>query len=131
MLDSATLQIKDQMYTLRFPLGAMVKAEKALSRPLQVVFTPTEGKIPDYKIEELIILFRIGLKAEHPEITNEKSDDLLSDFLSEGSSILQQTLMVYLLIGKAMGFFRVEMDFQKLMSQTTLPDSTLQSPLKK
>jgi hypothetical protein len=128
MLDMAKITIGEKDYVLRFPLSAMVKAERLIEKPLHVVFTPKQGQLPDYTLEQLILLFKIGLKAEHKDISDEKAEELLVEYLSEGESILQQSTTLYLILGKALGFFRTEMDIQtEIEKKMSMP----RNPLKK
>ena len=117
MMDFATLAVDEKTYTLRFPLAYLRLADRTMKRPLHQIFSPEDGKLPDYRIDELVLLFRIGLKADQPTLTEKDADDILSDFLSEGESMLQQALTLYLLLGKAMGFFRKDLNVQEEMEK--------------
>lgn len=118
MLDMAKVTIGEKSYILRYPLKAMVKAETLLGKPLQSVFVvDKESKLPVAKLEDLVPLFILGLKAEQPNISDEQAEDLLSQFLSEGVSIVAQTATLYCLIGKALGFWRTEIDIQAEMNK--------------
>ena len=126
MLDSATITIQDKTYVLTFPLKTMVKAEKLIGKSLQKVFTAKKDPelgvaVPEYSLEDLIILFKLGLKAEHPEITDEKAEELLTVFLSDGKSLLIQSSMLFTILGKALGFFRTELDIQQKMTEVLTP----------
>lgn len=126
MLDSATITIQDKTYVLRFPLKNMVKAEKLLGKPLQRIFMAKKDPklgvpIPDYELEDLIVLFKLGIKPDHPEITDEKAEELLTAFLSDGKSLLIQASMLFTILGKALGFFRTEIDIQQKMTEVLTP----------
>lgn len=111
MFDFSLITIDDKQYTLKFPLSAMLKAERMVGRPLQDIFTPkNKDNIPEFKLAELVILFRIGIQAEHPSIKETQADELLMLYLQSGESILQQEMLLYVLLGKALGFFRVAVD---------------------
>lgn len=129
MLDSATITIQDKTYILQFPLKNMVKAERLLGKSLQKVFTAKKDPdlgvaIPDYSLEDLIVLFKIGLKPNHPEITDDQAEELLTAFLSEGKSLLVQSSMLFTILGKALGFFRTEIDIQQKMTEVLTPKET-------
>lgn len=129
MLDSATITIQDKTYILQFPLKNMVKAERLLGKSLQKVFTAKKDPdlgvaIPDYSLEDLIVLFKIGLKPNHPEITDDQAEELLTAFLSEGKSLLIQSSMLFTILGKALGFFRTEIDIQQKMTEVLTPKET-------
>lgn len=115
MLDMAVIEIGEEKYTLCYPLSALRKADKIVNTPLNKLFTPQDMNMPEYDIEDLVYLFRLGLQKEHPTIDNKKADELFEAFLREGKSLLAQSLIMYLQIGKAMGFFRTEADFQQQM----------------
>ena len=58
MFDFSLITIDDKQYTLKFPLSAMLKAERMVGRPLQDIFTPkNKDNIPEFKLAELVILF--------------------------------------------------------------------------
>lgn len=113
MLDFASIKVKDKEYTLRFPLKAMIQAERVIGKPLHTIFTPEKDKLPDYTTEELMVLFRIGIQADQPDIKYEQADDILAEYLQEGDSILTQSVALYAILGKALGFFRVGVDIQE------------------
>ena len=117
MIDLATIKIDEKDYTLRFPLSMMLKAERLVGKPLQLIFSPKKDAIPEYHLAELLVLFRVGLKADQPEIKDEQADVLFEKFIREGDSILQQTMVMYISLGKALGFFRTELDIQKTMEE--------------
>ena len=126
MLDSSTITIQDKTYVLRFPLKNMVKAEKLLGKPLQRIFMAKKDPelgvpIPDYQLEDLIVLFKLGIKPDQPEITDEKAEELLTAFLSDGKSLLIQASMLFTILGKALGFFRTEIDIQQKMTEVLTP----------
>lgn len=126
MLDSAIITIQDKTYVLRFPLKNMVKAEKLLGKPLQRIFMAKKDPelgvlIPDYQLEDLIVLFKLGIKPDQPEITDEKAEELLTAFLSDGKSLLIQVSMLFTILGKALGFFRTEIDIQQKMTEVLTP----------
>lgn len=111
MFDFSLITINEKQYTLRFPLSAMLKAERMLGKPLQEIFTPkNKENIPEFKLAELVILFRIGMQAEQPSMKETDADELLMSYLQSGDSILQQEMFLYVLLGKALGFFRAAVD---------------------
>ena len=122
MFDFSLITIDDKQYTLKFPLSAMLKAERMVGRPLQDIFTPkNRDNIPEFKLAELVILFRIGIQAEHPAIKETQADELLMSYLQSGESILQQEMLLYVLLGKALGFFRVAVDSEGKSTKTLEP----------
>lgn len=121
MRDQASITIGEKTYTLTFPLGVMVRAEKLLGKSLSKIFTPEKGvdgapRFPELSLENMIILFKLGLMTEHKEVTENQAEAMLSEFLSDGKNLVQQTGILYVILGKAMGFFRTELDVQKEMS---------------
>ena len=111
MFDFSLITINEKQYTLRFPLSAMLKAERMLGKPLQEIFTSkNKENIPEFKLAELVILFRIGMQAEQPSMKETDADELLMSYLQSGDSILQQEMLLYVLLGKALGFFRAAVD---------------------
>lgn len=111
MFDFSIITIGDTKYTLKFPLSAMLKAERLLSRPLQEIFTPKDqNAILNCKLSDLVVLFRIGIHEEHKELTDQGADDLFMQFLQEGKTILEQESLLYILLGRALGFFRTAVD---------------------
>lgn len=125
MFDFSVITIAGTTYTLKFPLSAMLKAERLLGRPLQQAFTPKEEDgVPDYRLSDLVILFRIGIQSEQPEIKEQKADELLMTFLQEGDSILQQEMLLYILLGKAIGFFRAAVDSEGKSTKTAEKEET-------
>lgn len=122
MFDFSLITIDDRQYTLKFPLSAMLKAERMVGRPLQDIFTPkNKENIPEFKLAELVILFRIGIQAEYPSIKETQADELLMSYLQSGESILQQEMLLYVLLGKALGFFRVAVDSEGKSTKTLEP----------
>ena len=122
MFDFSLITIDDKQYTLKFPLSAMLKAERMVGRPLQDIFTPkNKDNIPEFKLAELVILFRIGIQAEHPSIKETQADEHLMLYLQSGESILQQEMLLYVLLGKALGFFRVAVDSEGKSTKTLEP----------
>lgn len=122
MLDMSTITIGDEKFVLRFPLKTMVKAEKMLGKPLQKIFTPIQDKklgtiFPDYEVEDLIVLFRLGLEAEHKDISEKRAEELLTTFLGEGQSLSIQLSILFTILGQALGFFRTGIDIQKKMGE--------------
>ena len=118
MVDFSQITIGKDTYTLTFPLQEMMMAESALGKPLQRVFTRTvqasDGvKMPEYEIRDLIILFRYGLRAKHPAINQAQADELLAQYFGEGTNLIAQAAILYTLLGKALGFFRTEIDIQQ------------------
>lgn len=117
MLDMAKITIDGKDYILRFPLRSMVKAETILGKPLQKVFTAEKGGLPDMELRDLVPLFVLGMKAEQPTISDDQAEDLLAKFLSEGASLVAQTAVLFCLLGKALGFYRTEIDLQGAMNE--------------
>lgn len=107
MFDFSLIDIGETKYTLRFPLSAMIKAERAIGKPLQTMFSPRDMESAfDFKFEDLVTLFKIGMQAEHRDLKETDLESLLMQYLQQGDSMLAQEMQLYILIGKAMGFFR-------------------------
>lgn len=122
MLDMATITIGGNDYILRFPLAQMLKAEKVLGKPLQKVFMvqkdATGAIIPaEYNLTDLVVLFKYGMQAEHSNLSSEQVEELLVNFLQDGPTMAVQITILFSTLGKALGFFRTEVDFQKKMGE--------------
>lgn len=117
MIDFSTITIDGKDYNLSFPLGAMLDAERRIGKPLQVFFAQDTNKIPTYTTAEFVILFRIGLKTNYPNLTDEQKDSLLATFFQEGDSLAQQQAILYVLLGQAVGFFRGAGEVQKKVTE--------------
>lgn len=115
MLDMATITIEEKDYVLAFPLSAMLKAEKLLGKPLQTMFMTkkdSEGKMvmPDYTLSELLMMFKIGMSTHQPAMSEKELETLFQTFISEGVSLSVQIQVLFMSLGKALGFFRTEID---------------------
>lgn len=115
MLDSATIDIGQKTYLLRFSLNELARAEKLVGKPLTTIFIQKDQ--PVYEIRDLCIIFKCGLRAEYPKITDEEANELLESYLSEGESVAVQLTFLYLILGKATGFFRLDLDFRTEMEK--------------
>lgn len=109
MLDFDVVTIGDNQYTLAFPLKALLKAEKVCSKSLTSFFTPAQNQIPDISFSDLLALFKVGLNAQYPKIDDAQADKLFYAFLEQGDSIAQQMIILWIILGKAMGFFRKDL----------------------
>lgn len=119
MLDMAKITIGEKDYLLQFPLSRMIKAEKLLGKPLQIMFSPVSQKdfLSAFNIEDLLVLFKLGMKENQPQLDGDAVESLFMDFLREGESILQQESLMYSILGKALGFFRVDLDIQQKVQE--------------